>query len=280
MTAMGDGRADLPGDGVVVGVDIGSTWTKTVLIRNGHVQKGDLLRTGGVPEESAEAAVRQLLAKTETAPGEVASMVATGYGRINLATARKSLPEIMCIARGAHALDPSLRFVIDIGGLDCKVVGMDASGRVLKFKRNDKCAAGTGRFIEKIARILQLSLDQVGEMSMGAGNPCSISSTCVVFAESEVVSALAKGVRFEDVLAGVSAAAAERIAQLVERIGGDGDVAIVGGMAKNRGFVAALEARLGLRFVPIAEDPQYVEALGAALFAQELPATAEATAGR
>ncbi|MBI4591508.1 MAG: 2-hydroxyglutaryl-CoA dehydratase [Candidatus Rokubacteria bacterium] len=280
MTEMLDLRGGPNGGDAVVGVDIGSIWTKAVFIRNGQVTNGALLRTGAVPEEAGETAVRDLLARHEVPRDEVGCVVATGYGRINLASARKSLPEITCVGRGAHALNPAVRTVIDIGGLDCKVVGLDPAGRALKFKRNDKCAAGTGRFIEKIAKILQLDLEQISQLSVKASGACSISSTCVVFAESEVVSALAKGFPYEDVIAGVNAAAAERVAQIVERLGTEGEVAMVGGMAKNRGFVAALETRLGVRFAPLPADPQYVEALGAALFAQELATGKEEMARR
>ncbi len=277
---MDDWRTEPGRSDVVIGIDIGSTWTKSVLLRDHRVERGELLRTGAVPEEAGEAAIRQLLASHGLSPESPLSVIATGYGRVSLPSATKSLTEIMCIAKGAYYLNPDLRTVVDIGGLDCKVIGMDAAGRVLKFKRNDKCAAGTGRFLEKIARILRLDLDKVGQLSLNAVNVCSISSTCVVFAESEVVSALAKGISYEDVLAGVNVAAAERVAQLVERLGREGEIAIVGGMAKNEGLVVALETRLDVRFSPLPEDPQYVEALGAALFAEELAAATEEGARR
>ena len=200
--------------------------------------------------------------------GQIGRVVATGYGRIAVPFASKKVTEITCHARGAYHLFPQTRTVIDIGGQDSKVIRLGKDGRVVDFVMNDKCAAGTGRFLEVMARALEVSLEDMGRLSDLARERLTISSMCTVFAESEVVSLIAEGHPKEDIIRGLHDAVSERVAGMAERVGLENGVTMTGGVAKNAGVVRSLEERLGVK-ISRPEEPQIVGALGAALIAAD-----------
>jgi predicted CoA-substrate-specific enzyme activase len=207
------------------------------------------------------------LEQAGAARGDVVMLVATGYGRDSVAGKDKSVTEIACHARGAHSLYADARTVIDIGGQDSKAIALDAAGAVRKFEMNDKCAAGTGRFLEVMGRTLEVPLGEIGPRALQADAPAKISSTCTVFAESEVISLLAQGQGIERILAGLCLAVAQRINSLASRAGVTPRVIMTGGVAKNTGVVRAIEKAIGLA-VTVPDDPQIMGALGAALIAR------------
>jgi predicted CoA-substrate-specific enzyme activase len=200
--------------------------------------------------------------------GDVKSLISTGYGREQVEGRLKSVTEISCHARGACFIYPGTRLILDIGGQDSKAIRVNEGGQVLDFAMNDKCAAGTGRFFEVMARALEIDLEDFGELAASSTKNLSISSMCTVFAESEVVSLVARGEKVEDIVAGLCKAVAERTRSLAQRVGIAPQVTMTGGVAKNLGVVRALEGLLGHTF-NIPAEPQIVGALGAALFARE-----------
>lgn len=259
---------------VVAGVDIGSLSTKTVILQGGErVLTYSIVPTGASSRKAAEASLNQALAQAGLERGDLAAIVSTGYGReiVNFATTR--VTEITCHARGAWFVAPATRTVIDVGGQDSKVIRLNDRGQVVNFAMNDKCAAGTGRFLEVMARALEVDLEDMAELSARSNRRLAISSVCTVFAESEVVSLVAQGVEKEDIIRGLHLAIASRLASLVERVGVERMVTMTGGVAKNTGLVAALEERLGTDiWVPM--EPQIVGALGAAIIAAQTQQTA------
>ena len=197
-------------------------------------------------------------------------MVTTGYGRTAIQDGDKSITEITCHARGAHFLDPSVRTVIDIGGQDSKVIRLDEQGNVVNFVMNDKCAAGTGRFLEMMARTLGLSLEEMSTRGLEWKENVVISSMCTVFAESEVVSLVAQNKDVADIIHGLNVSVASKVGALAARLGkkNPGEYMMTGGVAKNKGIIQALEEKLGAKLY-ICDEAQLCGALGAALFAYE-----------
>lgn len=251
---------------VVAGIDIGSQSTDVVILRNGTILSYAIVPTLASSEQAANRAYREALEKVSLEPDAVSRVVATGYGRYSTSLATKSVTEITCHAVGAAHLFPGVRTVIDIGAQDSKVIRLSEDGRVEDFVMNDKCAAGTGRFLEVMARSLGVPLESLGELSERAKTDVRISSTCTVFAESEVVALVAKGVPIEDIVRGLHRAVAERVSGMVIRLRARPPFVMTGGVAKNIGVVRALEEALGTK-VLIPEEPQIVGALGAALLA-------------
>ena len=200
---------------------------------------------------------------------DIDALVTTGYGRTAIKNGDKSITEITCHARGAHFLNPEVRTVIDIGGQDSKVIRLDENGAVANFVMNDKCAAGTGRFLEMMARTMEMNLDQMSECGLEFKEDITISSMCTVFAESEVVSLIAQNKRTDDIVHGLNKAVAAKTASLVKRVGGEEAYMMTGGVAQNKGLVKTLEERLGTSLV-ISEKSQLCGALGAALFATDI----------
>ncbi|MFH1087818.1 MAG: acyl-CoA dehydratase activase, partial [Chloroflexota bacterium] len=195
---------------------------------------------------------------------------ATGYGRVSVPWATKSITEITCHARGINHLRDSVRTLIDIGGQDSKVIRVDGQGRVTDFVMNDKCAAGTGRFVEVIAAAAGVPLNEIGQLSLKSQHKVHISSVCTVFAESEVISLISNGVLTEDIVAGIFRAIVERAYGLVRRVGAEPEIAISGGLGMNPGIVKAWQEQTGIKlWVP--DQPQMVGALGASLIAADLP---------
>jgi (R)-2-hydroxyacyl-CoA dehydratese activating ATPase len=254
---------------LALGIDVGSLSAEAVLIdETREVLASVILPTGSNSRRAGEAALAAVLAKSGRAAGDIGFTVATGYGRISLEFAGKQVTEITCHARGIHQLRPGTRTLIDIGGQDSKAIRLSPKGRVLDFIMNDKCAAGTGRFLEVMAAALEVKLEELAGYGARAGAAVPISSMCTVFAESEVVSLLAAAHPRENIIRGIHEAIALRTAGMLRRIGLEEPLAMSGGVAKNSGVVRALEKELGCSiYVP--EEPQIVGALGAALLALE-----------
>ena len=254
---------------ITAGVDIGSLTAKAVILKDGAIA-GYAVVTGGSDITAAAARVLgQALEKAGLQQGDLAALVATGYGRAKVPLAGKTVTEITCDAYGTHYLCPEAGMMIDIGGQDSKVITLDAVGRVVDFAMNDKCAAGTGRFLEVMAHTLEIKLDQLGPVSLKHKKMIIISSMCTVFAESEVVSLIAEGYAREDILNGLHQAIAGRIAAMTQGQHVEKVIMAGGGVAKNIGVVKALEDRLKVK-VRVPPEPQIVAALGAAIFAREI----------
>lgn len=254
---------------VFVGIDIGSLAAKAVLLGDKGIIARCTIATGANPQRAGEMVFRKVLHSTDCRKEQVERIVGTGYGKICLPFADRTVTELTCHAKGAHYLNPNIRTVIDIGGQDSKVIKLDHEGNMYDFAMNDKCAAGTGRFLEMMARVLEVDLEDLGRLSLGSKQPCAINSTCSVFAESEVVSLLASGQAKKDIAAGLHRAIAHRVGNMARRLGMEKEVVFVGGVAKNVGVRKALEEFLELGFAPIGNDPQITGALGAAVLAME-----------
>jgi len=255
---------------IVAGVDIGSVATKAVVLEDGQVVGKAVARTGIDHPEVGREVLESALAQAGTTREVVRRVVTTGYGRRSAKLGAGVVTEITTAGRGAWALGApwgSVRTVVDLGGQDSKVILLDESGAVADFAMNDKCAAGTGRFLEVMAGVLRVTLEEMGELSLRATDPVTINATCAVFAESEVVSLIAQGRGPADILAGVHNAIASRLTSMVRQLDGD-RVLFVGGGARNQGVRKALEDTLG-REVHVPADPEFVVALGAALIAAD-----------
>jgi len=250
------------------GLDVGSLSTEAVVIdARDHLLGWSIIDTGAHSTEAARAALDLALARANLEPGQVDLIVATGYGRVSVPFAQKQITEISCHAAGAHHLFPDTGTVIDIGGQDSKVIRLDQAGKVVDFCMNDKCAAGTGRFLEVMAAKLQVPLAELGRLSLSAREEVQISSVCTVFAESEVVSLVARNRPKDEIIRGLHRAIVNRVYNLVQMVGLSGQVTMTGGVAKNRGVVALLAEKLG-QPVRVSDEPQIVGALGAALLAR------------
>jgi len=249
-----------------VGVDSGASTTKVAIVNeDGEIVSYEMVPSGINFKISSEEALRKALQSARLSLEDISYTVSTGYGRA-LVNAKSVSSEITCVSRGVHRLFPSVRTIIDVGGQDSKAVRIDESGRVMDFVMNDKCAAGTGRFLEVMSTILGKPIEELGRLHFKSSEPIKISSTCTVFAESEVISYVSQGSRIEDAIAGLHQAIAERIYNMSSRIGLEKDVAFTGGVAKNQGFVDALSKKIGL--VPtLPEEPQIICAFGAGLAA-------------
>lgn len=253
---------------ITVGVDIGSMTTKTVVMENGKMIASNIIRTGANSKSSATRSLNMALLNTGIHRDDMDCVVATGYGRANLELADKSVTEITCHGIGARFLFPDTRTVIDIGGQDSKAISLGEKGEVLDFVMNDKCAAGTGRFLEVMADALDVALDNLGRVSLLSSKIVPISSMCTVFAESEVISLIADGCPKEDIARGLHNAISERILGMANKIGIQEPVTLSGGVIKNIGVVNAIKGKLGLK-VNVPDDPQIVGALGASVIAYE-----------
>lgn len=254
---------------LAVGIDVGSTSGEVVILDGDQILAYSIVDTGYNSRRAADSALEQALGDAGIAREQIGVMVATGYGRIAIACATQQVTEISCYARGVHFLYPQVRTVIDIGGQDSKVIAVSPKGKPSDFQMNDKCAAGTGRFLEVTARALQLELGALGASSARATQPVLISSMCTVFAESEVITRVAEGAAREDIVAGLHRAIAKRIGAMVKRVGMVPPMAFAGGVAKNAGVARALEQELGASLI-IPDEPQIIGALGAALMARDV----------
>lgn len=248
------------------GIDIGSLSTDAVILDGDRVVSYSIVPTLSSSESAARSAYESALDSAGLRESDIAAVVATGYGRTSIDFADRAVTEITCHALGARRLFAEAKTVIDIGGQDSKVIRLSEEGRVEDFSMNDKCAAGTGRFLEVMARSLDTSLDALGSLSALSSADVRISSTCTVFAESEVVALVAKGVPKEDIIRGLHRSVAERVYAMVSRLRAEPPYVMTGGVAKNSGVVAAIEERLGTSLL-LPEEPQIVGALGAAIVA-------------
>jgi (R)-2-hydroxyacyl-CoA dehydratese activating ATPase len=255
--------------GLTAGVDIGSRSAKALILEDDTIVASSMLDTGVRPMEAGQTALAGALAKIGRTQADVNAIVATGYGRVTLIVADRVVTELSCHARGVHFLDPSVRMLIDIGGQDSKAIHLGSNGTLLDFVMNDRCAAGTGRFLESAARVLETDIDTLGKVSLDAPRACRINSTCAVFAESEIISLIAAGEELPAIGAGLCQSFAGRIGNLARRIGIRPPIALVGGGAKNAGMRKSLAVELGTDFLPLEIDPQLVGALGAAVIAAE-----------
>ncbi len=251
-----------------IGLDVGSLTAEAVIVENGVLNSYFIRPTGSNSKLAAEEAVRKVLDQSGITFREINYVIATGYGRINIDFADKCITEITCHGRGAFHWDQSVRTVIDIGGQDSKAIRLNERGRVIDFVMNDKCSAGTGRFLEVMAAALEVDIDHLAQLSKLARNTVSISSMCTVFAESEVVSLIARGLPREDIARGLHQSIAERTGGLVRRVGLEERVMMTGGVAMNSAVVEALNEKLGTNLL-VPPNPQIAGALGAALLAEE-----------
>ena len=253
----------------VVGLDSGSTSTNAVVMNEAReIVASVVIKTGAKAGASAERAYREVLERADITPDQVACTIATGYGRVSIPFADENVTEISCHGRGAHYFNPAVRTILDIGGQDSKAIRVNAAGEVTDFAMNDKCAAGTGRFLEMIARSLEISLDELGPAALESKKHLEIASMCSVFAESEVISLIANNEEKPDIAAGVCRAVAGKAYSLMRRVGLEGAYMMTGGVAQNPGVVRAVEELIGEKLF-ICEDPEIVGATGAALLALE-----------
>lgn len=253
---------------LTAGVDIGSRSIEVVLADGGQVVETVTRNTGATPTENAKAAFEQVLAAAGAKRGDLARVLATGYGRNYFPFADAVASEILCHARGVAYVVPTARTVIDIGGQDSKMISIDGNGRVTNFVMNDRCAAGTGKFIEMVGLTLDVPLDRMGPLTERSGEACEISSMCAVFAESEIIGLTQSGTGADVVLRGVFRSIAKRTLAMTGKVGLQRDVVFTGGVARNAGVVRALEHETGVKLL-VPPDPQITGALGAALIAAE-----------
>jgi predicted CoA-substrate-specific enzyme activase len=255
---------------IVGGCDIGSATGKAVVMKDGEIVSYSIIPSTTRPEVTARMAMDEAIEKAGLSSiDDLDYIVGTGYGRLKVPFANENVSEITCHARGAQLLCSSVRTVVDIGGQDCKVTSVSDKGKVLEFVMNDRCAAGTGRFFEAMARVLHCGLEGLSSLSENGKTPATISSQCSVFAESEVVTLINEGVELANIVAGLNNSVAARLNSMVGRVGLVEDVAITGGCAKNDGLVRALEEKLKVKVMRLSQDPQIVGAIGAALIAKE-----------
>jgi predicted CoA-substrate-specific enzyme activase len=251
------------------GVDVGSTQTKAVVLDEARRIVGrSLIMTGANVVTAAEEAFQAALDDAVVREADVACVIGTGYGRYKVTFGHDQVTEISCHARGAAHLFPGTRTVLDMGGQDTKAIRIGDDGDVLDFCMNDKCAAGTGRFLQAAAFALDIPLGELGGIALRAQRPVKISTTCTVFAESEVLSWAARGKKVEDILAGVHRSIAARSVALLTRVGVEERITFTGGVARNQAMVAVLSELLGLE-LQVGEESHYMGALGAALFAMD-----------
>ena len=249
------------------GVDVGSTQTKAVIIDEAaRIVGRALIDTGANVVTAAETAYAQALARSRLDEREVEYVIGTGYGRYRVTFGNAQVTEISCHGRGAVLMFPNTRTVLDMGGQDTKAIRVSPTGEIVDFCMNDKCAAGTGRFLGAASMALDIPISELGEVALRAERAVKISTTCTVFAESEVLSWLGKGKKIEDILLGVHQSIAGRSLGLLRRVGIEPEVTFTGGVAKNSGMIEALNKGLGLK-VNVSPDSHFIGALGAALFA-------------
>ena len=254
------------------GCDAGSTYTKCVIIdENGKIASAVTKRSRINPVLSAKDALDEAVSQVDglNSAEELTYLIGTGYGRNKVPFADENISEISCHAMGVHVTDPSVKAIIDIGGQDVKGIAIDTDGTVLNFAMNDKCAAGTGRFFESMARAFEMSLDEFSNLSLTAKNVIPITAQCAVFAESEVISLVGEGKPMEEIAAGIQLSVAKRCFVMAKKAGAADSVTLTGGCAKNEGLKKAIEKVLKINVVDLPTDPQLMGALGAAEYARQ-----------
>lgn len=254
------------------GCDAGSTYTKCVIIdENGKIAAAVTKRSRINPVLSAKYALDEAVSQVDglNSAEELTYLIGTGYGRNKVPFADENISEISCHAMGVHVTAPSVKAIIDIGGQDVKGIAIDTDGTVLNFAMNDKCAAGTGRFFESMARAFEMSLDEFSNLSLTAKNVIPITAQCAVFAESEVISLVGEGKPMEEIAAGIQLSVAKRCFVMAKKAGAADSVTLTGGCAKNEGLKKAIEKVLKINVVDLPTDPQLMGALGAAEYARQ-----------
>ena len=249
---------------ITAGIDIGSRTTKVVILNEDKILSKEIRSTGWKPAETAQKVFNKALELANILKIEISKITATGYGRVMLPFADETLTEITCHARGAHYLSSDIQTIIDIGGQDSKVIKLDSSGFVEDFAMNDRCAAGTGKFLEFLAHTLDVDVSDFGKLALESKAPATVSSMCTVFAESEILSLLAENVPIPDIVAGLHLSISKRIEGLINMVGYAEIVSLTGGVAKNKGIKKSLESILNTNIL-VVENPEFVGALGAAL---------------
>jgi len=251
-----------------LGIDIGSSTSKGIITRDGDTVDRYLLISGVDYRLAAQKLIDELLVKAGVAREDIACTVATGQGSANVELADQQVADIRCCARGIYSIFPSVRTVIDVQGQSTQVLRLNAEGQVASFVVSEKCASGSGRFLDIIANVLQIKLEEVGPLSLQSKNPITFTTGCAVFGESEAVSRVSEGIAREDILAGVHQALAEKISSLVGKVGMEERCAITGGGALNVGLINWVEKKLGVELL-VPPEPQFVTALGAAIMAED-----------
>lgn len=253
------------------GCDVGSTYTKAVILdENGKMVSNTTIKSKIVAEESARNAMQEVLSKAGlNSEQDLTYLIGTGYGRNKVPFADENISEISCHAMGVHVTDPKVKAIIDIGGQDVKGISIDTDGTVKNFAMNDKCAAGTGRFFEAMARSFEMSLDEFSKLSLNAQNIIPITAQCTVFAESEVITLVGEGKPMDEIAAGIQMAVAKRCFVMAKKAGATDSITLSGGCAKNAGLKKAIEQVLKIKVVDLNIDPQLMGALGAAEFARQ-----------
>ncbi len=253
----------------VVGIDVGSRMTRAVLLdENGRVLRRAIRETGARLEAAAQQVLQELCERHQLKTDEIVYIASTGYGRYRVPFRQIQITEMTCHAVGALRLFPQTRTVLDVGAMNSRALRVAETGRVAAFRMNDRCASGAGRFLERVARSLEIKLDQVGELSLRSQDPQPISSICAVLAESEVINQVTAGKSVEDILRGTHNSIAERVVALVRQVGAQPEITLTGGVSKNTGMVKALEERLGAA-VNVSPESEYAGALGAALLGRQ-----------
>ncbi|HEX9058937.1 MAG TPA: acyl-CoA dehydratase activase [Clostridia bacterium] len=251
------------------GIDIGSMTAETVIIdENKKIIGCSIVKSGTSHKDAIEKSFSISMEQAGITMNDINYIVSTGYGRINVPFANKQVTEIACHGKGAHMFFPNTRTVIDIGGQDSKVIKVNGKGKVVDFLMNDKCAAGTGRFLEVMANALEIGVEKMGELSLCSCNAVEISSMCGIFAESEVISKIAQGSDKADIIKGLHKSVAQRIIGMINKVKLTEGVTMTGGGAKNIGVIRVLEEELGIK-INVPDEPQIVGAAGAAIIAAE-----------
>lgn len=253
---------------IVAGIDIGSRAAKAVIMEDSAIISSTIGDTGPESVKTAYMTIEVAMNGPGLSLDDIDYIVATGYGRVLVPFAAENISEISCHARGINWYYPSVRTILDMGGQDCKAIRCDAEGHVTNFVMNDKCAGGTGRFLEMIADVLGTPLSEIGELALESVNGITFNTICAVFAKSEAIAHLRHGVARSDILAGLNEAISVRCLNLIKNVSIEKDFTITGGIAKNRGMVTNISEKVGLEPL-LAEDPQIIGALGAAIFARE-----------
>lgn len=251
-----------------IGIDIGSTASKCIVLKDGNEIISKSLIEVGAGTSGPDRAIKAVLEGCNLSKEDISFILATGYGRHSIDWIDAELSELSCHAKAAYFLFPEVRTVIDIGGQDAKVLRISDDGMLASFVMNNKCAAGTGRFLDVMARVIEVKIDDLERLSAQSTEVVNISSTCTVFAESEVISQLAKKTNISDIVRGIHRSVAGRVAGLAKSVGLEDVVVMTGGVARNQGVVTALEEELGKK-IYVSPLAQYAGALGAALFAYE-----------
>jgi (R)-2-hydroxyacyl-CoA dehydratese activating ATPase len=254
---------------IVAGCDVGSLTAKAVVLGHAKILGYAVIEAKSSPAKSAEEVMQKALAVSQVGKHDIKRCVGTGYGREKIAFADQCISELVCHAKGANWIMPTVRTIIDIGGQDCKAMRVDTKGQIAKFTTNDKCASGTGRFLEVMADLMGLKLDDLGRLSIKAKNPVALACACTVWAQAEVIRLVNERTPLEDICASINEAMAGRVATMLNSIGIESDLCMTGGVAKNMGVVKCLESITGWRVRRLPIDPQIVGAVGAALLARE-----------